>query len=523
MKTEQLKGKKDWTYIILGILIMLHVCFAIYLGIQKFDYHVDEYFTFGLANNTMTGVNIEDGKVYQGFDLFNDYLSVKENERFDYKGVWENQAKDVHPPFYYVIIHTICSLFPGQCSKWFGIAPNIIFMILADILLFKLTQCLLKNNGIALITVVATGVTMLNMNMVIYIRMYVMVVVPAIGIALVFAKYFNKDKDRKFYIGCYLFAVCGTMMQYYYLIYLFFLCFFMGLHLLFQKKWKEIIKFILIFAVAGISCLIIFPAMLQQIFGNGYRGKEAFALAKTFENYGQYLKEYFRILNDNIFGGCLQYLILVFVLLSIGILIKKGGKYCLRGIARMPVLLFATGIFYVCVIAKVAPYRTERYAMPVGWIFVLFTVWYLYKGIRLIFGIQKTGWLNAGILILNMFFIVSCLNMTKWDYRYTHPFKGNNFNIIEKYKDYSVIYIYAYESRTLSNAEELKIFKDYTFVTSENMMELLPKTDDNGIILYIDSEYDQEEIINAIKQKNHCLEKSTFLFQSVSANVYYLE
>ena len=523
MKTEQLTKKRNRTYIILGILIILHVCFAICLGLQKVDYHTDERLTFGLANNTVQGVEIETGKTYQGFELFNDYLSVKENERFDYKGVWENQAKDVHPPFYYVIIHTICSLFPGQYSKWFGIAPNIIFMILADIMLFKLAQCLLKNNGIALVAVMAMGVTMLNMNMVIFIRMYAMMAVSVIGIALVFTKYFNRVKDRKFYIGCYLFAVCGTMTQYYYLIYLFFLCFFMGLHMLFQKKWKEIIKFILVFAIAGISCVVIFHSMIWQIFGGSGRGKEAFAAAKTLKNYGKYLKKYFMILNHNIFGGCLRYLMIVLVLLSIGILVKKGGKYCLRRIASMPVLLLATGILYVCVIAKVAPYRTDRYVMPVGWIFVLFTVWYLYKGIRLVFGVTKTGWLNAGILILNMVFMVGCLNIAKWDYRYTYQNKNEIFDIVEKYKDYSVIYAYIYEYRIPCNAEELRSFKEYAFITSQNMAEFIPETSDHGIILYVDSEYNQEEIINAIKQKNHYLEKSTFLFESGYANVYCLE
>lgn len=522
MKTEQLKGKRDWTYIILGVFIILHVCFAVYLGTQKIDYHVDEHYTFRLANNAKV-LHIKDGKIYQGTALYNDNSTVKENGRFDYKGVWKNQADDVHPPFYYVIIHTICSFFPGQYSKWFGIAPNIIFMILADILLFKLVQCLLKNNGIAIITTVAAGVTMLNMNMAIFIRMYAMMTIFVIGIALLFAKYFNRDKDRKFYIGCYLFAVCGTMTQYYYLIYLFFLCFFMGLHLLFQKKWKEIIKFILAFAAAGISCVVIFHPMIWQIFGNGYRGKQAFAAARTFENYDQYLKEYFRILNDNIFGGCLQYLLILIVLMSLGVLAKKGGKYCLRGIAQMPVLLLATGVFYVCVIAKVAPYRTNRYVMPVNWIFVLFTVWYLYKGIRLIFGITKTGWLNAGIFILNMVFMVGCLNIAKWDYYYTYQSKNETFDIVEKYKDCSVIYVYKHKRQIPSNAEELKRFKNYTFVTSKNMEELLSETDDNKIILYVACEYDQEEIINAIKQKNRCLEKSTFLFESGFADVYYLE
>ncbi len=132
MKTEQIDIKKDSvqkTKMFFSLFIIIHIIFAVYLGMNKINYHYDERLTFGLANNTMGGVKIENGKVYHGFSLYNDYLSVRNTERFDYKGVWKNQAKDVHPPFYYVIIHTICSFFPEQYSKWFGIIPNIIFMI----------------------------------------------------------------------------------------------------------------------------------------------------------------------------------------------------------------------------------------------------------------------------------------------------------------------------------------------------------------------------------------------------------
>lgn len=44
--------------------------------------------------------------------------------------VWDNQAGDVHPPLYYAIIHTVCSMFAGKFSIWYAGVVNIFFAVL---------------------------------------------------------------------------------------------------------------------------------------------------------------------------------------------------------------------------------------------------------------------------------------------------------------------------------------------------------------------------------------------------------
>lgn len=61
-------------------------------------------------------------------DFWNSALTVQQEYAFNYKSVFYNQAQDVHPPLYYVIIHTISSFFPGTYSKWFAIIPNMMFL-----------------------------------------------------------------------------------------------------------------------------------------------------------------------------------------------------------------------------------------------------------------------------------------------------------------------------------------------------------------------------------------------------------
>lgn len=526
MKENRINEKRKTDYrveVALGVFVILHIIFAVYLGIQKINYHYDEWLTFGLANNTMGGVDLKKGKIYHGFSLYNDYLSVKNSERFDYGDVWKNQAKDVHPPFYYVIIHTICSVFPEQFSKWFGIVPNIFFMIWIDFLFFRLAKCILKDDWLALVTTLAAGTNLLAMNMVIFIRMYEMMTFFIIGISLLFAVYFNKEKDWKFYIGTYLLSVGGTMTQYYFLIYLFFLCLFFGIRLLMQRKWRVIFRFITTFFVAGISCIVIFPAMIVQIFGGSTRGKQAFSAIHTLHNYGKYLKIYGGILNANVFGGLSFGILFIFVLLMILMIYKKGWKNCAKEIVTVPGMLLFAGILYTMLIAKIAPYRTERYVMPVGWIFILFSVWFIYKGITTVVDLTRKGWITGAIFVMLLFMAVNSLRMSDWKYKYTYQKNQYQLDIAEKYKNCSVVYVYKIRSRTACNAEELKKYKDYVFVKPGELEKLIAETNMDRMILYVANSYEEESIIDTILKTNSQLGNVSFLFKSRYANVYYIE
>lgn len=524
MEIEQIGGKKNSGQkmkILFSLFIIIHIIFAVYLGMQKINYHYDERLTFGLANNTMSGVKIENGKVYHGFSLYNDYLSVRSTERFDYKGVWKNQAKDVHPPFYYVIIHTICSFFPEQYSKWFGIVPNIIFMILVDLLLYQLANFILKDKGLALITAAAAGTTILAMNMVIFIRMYAMMTVFVVGISLVFIVYFDREKDWKFYTGCYMFTVGGTMTQYYFLIYLFFLCLFFGIRLLVQKKWRETAGFVTVFFAAGGSCFLIFPAMLKQIFGGSKRGRQALEAIQTFTSYDEYLKEYYKILNRDVFGGIFLGVMAAAVLLIVFVVYKRGWKRCFQELNTAAVMLLFAGILYIIVIAKIAPYRTLRYIMPFGWIFILFSIW-LYQGAVTVLKINSKVLVNGIALILFLCMGVNSLRLSDWQYRYTYQSMQPIFDIVQEYKDCSAVCVYKKPQRTACNAEELRWFKDYVFAKPKDLEKILEEREIKQMVLYIINRSETDLIMNTALQGKES-EHAKFLFNSGYANVYYIE
>ena len=170
-------------YGLLGAIIVIQMLIMLWFGAQKVGYHVDEYWTYGLANHyggkTM---ELQEGVPYQADEIFLDYLTVAPEHAFDYENVWNNQREDVHPPFYYVLIHTICSLMPGVFSKWVGIAVNMVCLLFADLLLYQLAKELSGRIDFSLVTTALFGCSLCTVNMVLFIRMYALLTLSLIHI-----------------------------------------------------------------------------------------------------------------------------------------------------------------------------------------------------------------------------------------------------------------------------------------------------------------------------------------------------
>ena len=103
----------------------------------------------------------------------NEYLAVYPEHRFDYAQVVQNQIIDAsHPPFYYALVHTVCSFFPEVFSKWLAFVINLAMMAGALIMLFKIGKRVTDNNLYALIAVGGYALSIACITTTIYLRMY---------------------------------------------------------------------------------------------------------------------------------------------------------------------------------------------------------------------------------------------------------------------------------------------------------------------------------------------------------------
>ena len=97
------------------LIFLASIITTLYFGFQKSGFHEDEYYTYYSSNRSL-GLYQPD-REWQDRQTILDEFSVKKGEGFSYGLVKLVQSWDVHPPLYYWIFHTICSLTPGLFSK----------------------------------------------------------------------------------------------------------------------------------------------------------------------------------------------------------------------------------------------------------------------------------------------------------------------------------------------------------------------------------------------------------------------
>ena len=506
-------------------LIAVHLLFLVALGNQKVNYHVDEFLTYGLSNHPGSiHLSFEDGKTYQGIGGFQDYLTAAPGNLFDYKNVWENQKMDVHPPFYYSVIHTISSLVPGTFSKWIGLIPNFICMVMIDLFLFMTARRILGRWESGVLVMAINGLSLMNLNMMMFIRMYAMLTACVLAIGALHVAYFRKPKlDVKFYIGLLAGTVWGVMTQYYFLIFLFFLCLYFGVRLLCQKRWKDAVGYAGTLAAAGAVSIGIFPEMLEQIFGSGQRGKEAFSNFGLLEGYYTNLKEYYRILSDQLFGGEF-FAVLLLAAVFLFMLVKKGDSLIQIGksvIGHELAMLAAAAGGYVMLVAKVAPYQTDRYVMPVSPYILLIAVSVLYKLMEKCFG--KDRQIRIRICVAAVFLTFMVLEQNRLGMFYTYQDTQEQLDIAGAHREESVLYVYDVPWKALPNAEELKQYRDYQFTKEENLDQVVKSMDQGKFVLYITKDLNQEEIIQKVMDERNEPYSCTMIYAKYNANVYALE
>lgn len=105
------KAFKICSTLFLYILFFVLMCVLFY---KKSNYMVDELLTYNLANSETAFVP-EDGITYSPASVpFME--SLTSNGKLDFSHVWKLQTNDSSPPFYYAVVHVVCTLFPNTFS-----------------------------------------------------------------------------------------------------------------------------------------------------------------------------------------------------------------------------------------------------------------------------------------------------------------------------------------------------------------------------------------------------------------------
>ena len=332
-------GKERRLFWLFGILLVLQVIAALCFCMKKTGFHYDEYYSYYSSNVTM-GLVPTDREWKPGSEIYNEF-AVLPGEQFDFGTVVRMQTYDVHPPFYYLLLHGVCSLTPGIFSKWSGLGLNLFFFIGSWMLLALLAWRMAgagREEGeqeeaadrrfrqLAVLGIILLfGFNPAVYSGIILVRMYMLLGFWVLAATWLHVRSLQERKRGwRFFVPLAAVVYLGFLTHYYFAVYLFFLAAAMEFYLLFEKaehktwgqKWKDCILYAAVVIGSLVAAVLSYPACLGHIF-RGYRGTEAMGAFFDPGNTWGRLNFFVGLLNEYAFGGLLFVLILVLAVLAI--------------------------------------------------------------------------------------------------------------------------------------------------------------------------------------------------------------
>ena len=322
MKTSFLENKQTAKVAFL-LLVVLQLMLCIWMGHKKQSFFTDEIYSYGLANSEdYTFLNYESAQEYGAerggwvdSNYFRDYVEVNADTPFSFSAAFRNQTNDVHPPLYYILLHSVCSLFPDHLTKWTGIGLNLVIMLFVDFLLYYVGQMAFGTEKSKIwFAIFLWGLSAAGVSNVLFIRMYLMQTAELL--AYISAHIYLFKQEKRFSIKnlalLSIAVILGGLTQYYF--YVFAFCFSapICIALLYKKKFTDFFKYALALMVGFFLNLVIFPATLYHVF-KGYRGQEA--TSNLLGGRGEVISQYLKWINNSLFGGL--FLIVALFILAI--------------------------------------------------------------------------------------------------------------------------------------------------------------------------------------------------------------
>lgn len=503
------------------LLLLLQLGTLVYYGNRKSGFHEDELYSYYSTNKT-AGLFVED-RSWQERDEFRNDFVVLENEQFRYGVVKQMQSWDVHPPFYYYILHTFCSLFPGVFSKWLGIAVNLIAYIPCYFLLFYLVKTTVTAGkekerhyaaSLAFAVCLFWGFSAAVISGVMFIRMYQLLTLFVLALSCLHAKAWKEEKfGLSFCLPLTMIVFLGFLTQYYYIIFHVFLgagfCF-----LLFRaKKIKEMFGYVLSCVIGLGAALLYYPSSLSHIF-RGYRGTEAVNEFGNADNTLDRLRFFAGLFDDYVLNDTL-------VLFLLMICLGRMTVYTLRKIGRLPAaekggkktqllglwLFVSMGYFFT--ISKTALLLGEtsnRYQLPVYGILLFLLLYYTIEPLRILFkGFPKRRGIVTAVILIVIFLIdVTALMRNKVFFLYEE--EKEMMEYVMENNDVPVVVFYREDSSAnvwrLSN--QLMVYPRIYLASQDNEEKITDSTiaDSTRLLVYVADKDDKEKCLENLLAGN---------------------
>ncbi|XJS10769.1 hypothetical protein ACF3NG_00400 [Aerococcaceae bacterium WGS1372] len=349
----------------------------------KQGFHIDEIYSYGLSNGYYQPFPTATNEWLAG-NYYQQYLMPDAAHRFQYGSVISNQVNDVHPPLYYILFHTLSSIWPGEFSPLVGVSLNILSH-LGTVLVIGVIIYLLTHNGLlALGTSLFWGLSIGGLSSMLFIRMYHLMgflVVLLTYLLLVYVRNYSKWQYLLL-IPIYITILAGSLTHYYFYIIACFLIVMTCLIFFISKAYAKgfAVGVIALGAVGGAWAF--FPAIFTHITQSN-RGVEVLTNAND-GNLTENLLKYLNFIQEDLWAD-IPLVIFVAILLIIGTLLVYGSRRRLSKdtLLHSLILILPTG-GYIVLVQDLSHYHTARYIYPIYPLIIMISSLTLYYSLRTI-------------------------------------------------------------------------------------------------------------------------------------------
>lgn len=385
--------KKNYKYII--VILMISVVMTFFMT-KKEGFHEDEMFSYGSSNyaydnvyrpygkedetnifvkekimndniiqnlkyylidhrdikdETLASIKSEFVPTWRSSDEANDYLTIQPKDALNYGMVYYNQSRDIHPPLFYFLVHTVSIFFVGHFSKYIIFSINLIFMILSLWTIKNIFEKLDKKHLIVP-ALILYGFSMGAISTVIFQRMYSMLNFFVLMFISANIDIIKKDFyiDKKLWNKLTWIVLLGFWTQYYFCIVAGVVAVLVLIGVIRKQGKQGAITYILKYLKMAVIGVVLYPLSINHIFFS-YRGVGKAEMARGF---GEKLVEYLNMIGYSfslpVLAIAICLILLVMAVAVKSVIDKKVDKKALSAGA----IIFSV-ICYVCVIVKVSP------------------------------------------------------------------------------------------------------------------------------------------------------------------------
>ena len=428
------------------------------------------------------------------------YLSVSTDEIFSFGSIYYNQARDVHPPLFYFLVHIVSVLFLNNFSKYIIFLINLVFFIGICVFIRKILK-LYDKEKLSIPAIILYGVSIGGISTVIFQRMYAMLAFFCVLYLYITLKIIKNEYilDKKLKIWLVQTTIIGFLTQYYFCIYAVFVFFIMFIKMLIDKKNKEAITFLVQHIKAAVIGVIIFPPSIYHIFFS-YRG---IGNKMNFEKYISKIVYYIKeTLNAYSLASIIGYVIVIGMIIGITILLIRNRKKLKFKFENL--LLLIPVILFILVIAKISPNINEKYTiryvtaiLPIISIFIIFITDNLINSKKI------------SLIILTTFtIIISIYGLIVNTPKYLYKGYSEYIDIAEKYKDLNFVYVCDNGFTHINSLPEFMIYNKSMIINlSHDKLDFLIEDEElqkqSEYILSIKKWMNTEEVLNKILEKTN--------------------